>query len=254
MSKVLIVYPHGLGDCILATPAIREYKKQTGNFIGFATLERFRSAELFKNNPYVDEVIYTKDAWNDFPSFEEGIGEVVECCQDYAKDNKYDKVVYVNHSPTGSKIADCCEALDVYPTDLHTEVYLTDEDHEWAYNHPTNGGAFIHSDTGVDGKNLPKGYGKKYVKDMLDSFGITETYEDVPIYEVKKNVTPITKAFALLKQARIIIVADSVYYHAAGAMDKDVDLAYFARGKSVYDRVKPLHPVKQNIVYELEPV
>ena len=60
--KVMIVYPHGLGDCILATPALRSYKNKTGNFVGFAMLERFRSSELFKHNPYVNELIYTKDA------------------------------------------------------------------------------------------------------------------------------------------------------------------------------------------------
>ena len=254
MSKVLIVYPHGLGDCILATPAIREHKKRTGDFIGFATLGRFKSAELFKHNPYVDEMIYTKDAWNDFSTFEQGSYFVGEECKKYAKENKYDAVFFIRHSSSGSKIMDCFKALGHDPTDVHTEVYITDEDREWAENHFTVGGGFIHSDTGVKNKNLPKGYGQKYIKGMLDSCGVTETYEDVPIYEVGDNVTPITKAFALLEKARIIVVADSVYYHAAGAMDKDIDLAYFARGPQVYHRVKPLHKVKQNIVFELEDV
>ena len=37
----LIVYPHGLGDCILATPALREHKQRTRNYVGFAMLEQF---------------------------------------------------------------------------------------------------------------------------------------------------------------------------------------------------------------------
>jgi len=247
--KVLIVYPHGLGDCILATPAIREYKKQTGNFIGFATLERFRSAELFKNNPYVDEIIYTKDAWNDWECYEEGREEVLKHCHLYAKDNKYDKVVYIQHSPTGSKILDCFAALGIQPAIdkaslFHTEVYLTGKDYESAdlIIRNRNKHGFIHSETGVPNKDLPRGYGVKWI---AKHFGRIPWYEPV-------MVTPITKAFALLKQSTTVVVTDSVYYHAAGAMDKDVDLAYFARGPAVYNRVKPLHPVKQNIVYELE--
>lgn len=247
MSKVLIVYPHGLGDCILATPAIREYKKQTGNWIGFATLERFRSAELFKNNPYVDEVIYTKDAWNDYGNFEKGAREVQEYCEQYAKDNKYDEVIYINHSPNGSKIFDCCQSLGVFSEDykdFHTEVYLTDEDREWAIMEQgiiELDFGFVHSKTGVPGKDLPVGYGAQWID---GNYGCRVIEKD--------KVMPIGRGFALMKLAKAVCVTDSVYYHAAGAMDKDVDLAYFARGKSVYDRVKPLHEVKQNIVYELE--
>lgn len=249
MPKVLIVYPHGLGDCILATPAIREYKKQTGNFIGFAMLERFRSAELFKNNPYVDEIIYITDPWNDYPSFNEGMCAIMKYCQQYADDNGYDQVKGIQHSPDGSKIKDCYESLRIFSNgDLHTEVYLTDEDHEWAKK--ANGimpkFGFIHAKTGVPNKDLPIGYGSGWIQ---KNFGRLSSI--FYLIEVDK-VEPITRGFALMNLADVVVVTDSVYYHAAGAMDKDVDLAYFARGKSVYDRVKPLHPVKQNIVYELE--
>lgn len=250
MSKVLIVYPHGLGDCILATPAIREYKKQTDNFIGFATLERFRSAELFKNNPYVDEIIYTKDAW-DYGSFQDGLNVVREYCDWYAKENKYDEVKMIQHSSTGSKITDCFWGLNVGLNGIHnlqklyhTEVYLTDEDREWAYRRQSKWAGFVHSETGVENKNLPDGYGRRWLSKHGHPIGI-EVNE-------KRRIEPIARGFAALNIARAVVVADSVYYHAAGAMDKDVDLAYFARGGGVYNRVKPLHKVKQNIVYELE--
>ncbi len=248
--KTLIVYPHGLGDCILATPAIRQYKKKTGDFIGFATLERFRSAELFKNNPYVDEVIYTKDAWNDFDNFETGVRAVIDDCKRFVKENRYDKLKIINHSPAGNKILDCFEGLGCFGNlsvslndNFHTEVYLTDEDHEWAEKRIRGREfGFIHSKTGVDNKDLPRGYGHKWIK---------REFPDLSRFEVDM-VHPITRGFALLKQASAVVVTDSVYYHAAGAMDVDVDLAYFARGINVYNRVRPLHPVNQNIVYLLE--
>jgi len=209
-------------------------------------LERFRSAELFKNNPYVDEVTYTKDAWNDYPTFKDGIGDVIWRCKNYAKENKYGSVIYIEHSSSGNKILDCFAALGVsHNDDLHTEVYLTDEDHEWA-DERINGRefGFIHSKTGVDGKDLPERYGRKW---------ISKEFPNLPCFEIDM-VHPITRGFALLKQASVVAVTDSVYYHAAGAMDVDVDLAYFARGIGTYNRVRPLHPVNQNIVYLLEPL
>jgi hypothetical protein len=209
-------------------------------------LERFRSAELFKNNPYVDEVIYTEDAWNDFSDFREGFRTVLDRCVEYAHKNEYDNTIPINHSSAGSKILDCFTALDIpHNDDLHTEVYLTDEDHEWVKKRIRGRDfGFIHSETGVPAKNLPDGYGLSWIK---------KEFAGLPCFEIDR-VHPITRGFALLKQASVVVVTDSVYYHAAGAMDKDIDLAYFARGIGVYNRVRPLHPVNQNIVYLLEDV
>ena len=30
MKDILVVYPHGLGDCVLLTPTLREYYKKIG--------------------------------------------------------------------------------------------------------------------------------------------------------------------------------------------------------------------------------
>ena len=77
--KTLIFHPHGLGDCILATPAIREYKRKTKNYIGFATQQRFKNAALFKHNPYIDELVYTKDAWLDYSGdFHGGCADIMK--------------------------------------------------------------------------------------------------------------------------------------------------------------------------------
>ena len=200
---------------------------------------------MFRFNPYVNEVIYTKDAW-DFGSFSDGLTAVSDYCQWFAKENKYEQVILIQHSPTGNKILDCFEALGLEGAfDYHTEVYLTDKDHEWAEKRIRGREfGFIHSKTGVENKDLPQGYGHKWIR---------REFPDLPRFEVDM-VHPITRGFALLKQASAVVVTDSVYYHAAGAMDVDVDLAYFARGQSVYYRVKPLHPVNQNIVYLLEDV
>ena len=204
----------------------------------------------------MDEVIYTTDAWNDYDNFQTGMIDILSYCDWYMRSNNYDSMIHINHSPRGSKIIDCFEALGVPWAQcdkfVHTEAYLTDEDHEWAkkkrsdllihFKYPTFG--FIHSKTGVPNKDFPTGYSRKWMG---------KYHGNIPWHKVDM-IYPITRGFALMDLADVVVVADSVYYHAAGAMDKDVDLAYFARGKPVYDRVKPLHDVKQNIVYELEVV
>ena len=62
----------------------------------------------------------------------------------------------------------------------------------------------------------------------------------------------INTQFEIMKLSKAVCVPDSVFYHACHAMSKRVDLAYFGRGIQVYERVRPLHPVSENIVYELE--
>jgi len=249
--KTLIVYPHGLGDCILATPAIKSYKKETDDFIGFAMLERFKSSELFEHNPYINELIYTKDAWNDFDSYKIGLENVKEYCYHIAKEKGYDKIILIKHSPTGSKILDCAKALDLELKDFHTEIYTSDRDKEAANNllnildveYPFG---FAHSKTGVKSKNIPE----EYAGNWLKKYGMKSVVEiDISYYHLAYSVNV---SFEIMRQAEKICVADSVYYHAACAIDKKIDLVYFAKGESVFNRVKPLHTVEQNIKWKLE--
>ena len=93
MKKMMILYPHGLGDCILLTPAIREYKKQTGNHISVVTLERFRSAKFFDNNQYVDKIYYCKDAWHDFENSQIGFQSLSKKWRLFAVKNGYNLCV-----------------------------------------------------------------------------------------------------------------------------------------------------------------
>lgn len=245
--KTLVVYPHGLGDCILATPALKAYKAQ-GHFIGFAMLERFRSSELFKNNPNVDEILYTKDAWNDYPTFEEGMADVEKDCRERARERGYDEVIVVKHSQAGSKILDTAEALKVSLKDVQTKVYGTLEDFDRAFDiiHPRIPYGFVHSNTGVPTKDFPPGFGARWLRENCNVEIVLEVGQTFRYDGFNINVQ-----FALMAGAKAICVPDSVFFHAACALDKRVNLAYFAKGEGVYNRVKPLHDVPHNVVYEL---
>ena len=246
-KRTLFLYPHGLGDCILATAVLKAYKLKVGGHVGFVMLERFRSSELLANCPYIDKLYFCKDMYHDFSSHAAGRRALVKQYQNVARAESYDRFEFL-HTKNGHKILVSCSQLKLELDDPHTEVFITPEDEEaakvWIPNEPFG---FIQSSTGVPAKDLPAGYGRKW---LAKRKGLTKTVEvgvDFAYDAININVQ-----FAITRAASGVCVPDSVFYHACGALDKDVDFAYFSNGCSVYNRVKPLHPVTQNIAYELE--
>ncbi|MBN2120962.1 MAG: lipopolysaccharide heptosyltransferase II [Candidatus Omnitrophica bacterium] len=56
MNRVLIVFPNWIGDCLMATPALRALKEnKKSSFIGIIVHERV--SDIFKNSPFVDRII-----------------------------------------------------------------------------------------------------------------------------------------------------------------------------------------------------
>lgn len=249
--KTLIIYPHGIGDGILCTPALKMLKEK-GEYIGFAMLERFKSSELFKNNPNIDKLYYTKDAWNDFPSYKIGCDEIEKSMKQISKE--YDVIVFIKHSKVGSKIMENAihlglPVVGIYRS-LHTEIYPSREDVAFAEGYVSKIGepfGFIHSKTGVKAKDLPDGYGQKFLKEKFNLNKCIEVGKTFGQEEFNINIQ-----FEIMRRAKAVCLCDSAFYHACHAMDKPVDFAYFARGQGVYDRVKPIHVVKENIVYKLD--
>jgi len=247
--KVMVVYPHGLGDCILATPALRGLKAR-GDFVGFAMQERFRSAELFRHNPNVDELFWTQDVWNDFPNLEEGKASIMKECSHNANMRGYDRVVWVWHPSSGSKIIENTMALEVplEKESLVTDVYIGPEDWKRADEiTPEKPYGFVQTKTGVPAKDLPEGWGAAWLKEHHGLDRVVEVGKTFRHDEFNINVQ-----FALMAKARAMCVPDSVFFHAACAMCKKIDLVYFAPGREwIYNRVRPIHDVEHNVVYEL---
>ena len=248
--KLLIIYPHGLGDCILATPAIKQLKLNSGDFIGVAMLERFKSSELFKHNPYVDEVVYTKDPWNDFGNRVRW-DLVIREAEQIAKNKDYDKTIFINHTKKYNKIQEVAEILNVTLIDNHTEIYTSCNDVELAHKFVDTTGSstfgFIHgSSPSLPSKNFPNDYGQQY---------LSITHELSNFIEVgltfNVNIFNINIQFEIMRLAQAVCLIDSVFYHACAAMDKTIDFAYFKRGQSVFNRVKPMHEVDQNVFFNL---
>tara|TARA_R100000005_G_scaffold94767_1_gene73797 strand:+ start:755 stop:1492 length:738 start_codon:yes stop_codon:yes gene_type:complete len=244
--KTLIVYPHGIGDIILATPALRAFKEK----VGFMMLNRLISSEILTHCPYVEKVYGCPDPHNDYEgNVMQGIHDVQQRAVQLAREEGFERLAYLDHTIPHNKIYLNLDKLGIpHKTEseefYRTEVFLSQEDRDFAKEFVGDRKfTFIHGSS----PSLPP---KDFPKDFLKSLR-----KDKDVIEVGVDFLPtafdINKQFAIMELASEIYVIDSAFYHAAHALGKDVDLAYFNRGKEVYDRVRPLHTVKEKICYEI---
>tara|TARA_R110001599_G_scaffold349516_1_gene577966 strand:- start:2121 stop:2879 length:759 start_codon:yes stop_codon:yes gene_type:complete len=252
MKDLLILYPHGLGDCILLTPAIREFYKATGNKVHIATLERFKSAKLFDNNPYVDKIFYTKDAWHDYPNSQVGFSELYKEWKLFAQQNDFGGIVMPMHAHPVQKIELNFKYLGVRnPKEYGVEVYTKPSDKKLAEKIIKNilddkPFGFIQTNTGVKQKDLPSGYGKNYLKRYKNIEYFIEVGKDFNALDFNINVQ-----IEIMRKAAAVCLPDSVFYHACHAIKKPIDFVYFGRGENVYNRVKHLVASEENVVFHI---
>jgi len=252
LKNVLVVYPHGLGDCILLTPALREFYKKTGNKLHIATLERFATAKFFDNNPYIDKILYTKDAWHDYSNPHLGFNSIYNEWKQYAKDNSMSGIVMPMHSEPKNKILINFRALGIgKESSPQTEIHATPGDKKIAEEIVqnlvgNNEFGFVQTSTGVPTKDLPENFGREWLKDNKGLKHIIEVGKEIDSLEYNINIQ-----FEILRLAKAVCIPDSVFYHACHAMNKDVDFVYFGRGEKVYNRVRPLCEVNENVVYKI---
>lgn len=233
--RVLFLFWHGLGDNILATPAIRAYRKaHPDHYIGWAMLKRFKSAQLW--NPHIDEYHWVSDAWNDYGSYKEGAKEVAFEARVIQEAYKYDKLVVIDHkSSKKHKIYRNADEMGVTVEDVKTSFYF-----QFSRTIHRGDFDFFHGHTGVPSKNL-------LLHDLEKVHGaISNPCMNANIHK------PIWYWAEWLMEANNIYVADSVYFHVACALDRMPDVAYFAKGKPIFDVVKPLHmDVSSSVIYQL---
>ena len=250
--KTLIIYPHGLGDCLMLTPSLREYYNKYGVKLSVAILERFSTSKIFKNNPYVEKVFpVLKDAWNDFSSPQLGFIEVQKMGQLLAKENNLINV-FLDHPRPTHKILVNAQQLNLVLESTDIDVFISDNEklianeliEKFVGNNPYG---FIQTHTGAGNRELPEGFGEKWLrkaKDLEYFIEVDKTYKH-------KNYS-INVQFEILRRASAVCLPDSVYYHACVGLKKTIDFAFFPMGDPEYLRVKNLDlKVKENIFYKI---
>jgi hypothetical protein len=252
MSKLLI-YPHGLGDCLMLTPSLRAYHQQTGDKYNLCIQKRFESSELFKNNPHVGNIHYIKDPWNDYPNAMVGFNEVIKEGGIIGKNNEYNEVIYLPCKSNIHKIIQNSKDLKIKLNDYSMDVFISESDKEQASSvikklvgdEPFG---FIQTKTGAGvNKDLSDGYGEKWLRENRDLENFIEIGKSFNYDDYNINVQ-----FEILNQSSGVSIPDSVFYHACIALNKDIDFVYFGRGRSVYDRVGNLNDkIKENVKYKL---
>ncbi len=247
----LIIYPHGLGDCLMLTPAIREYYLKYGQKVNVMILERFKSSQIFCNNPYIQNIYFCKDPWNDFDTKKTGFQQVKKLGIKIAKENNLSPL-FIKHKGSKHKILINCSKLKV-KTSYKIDIFINLNDFLEANNFikkSTNGlpFAFVQSKTGAGAsKDLPDDFGRKWIIKHTKIDSIIEVGKSFQFNEFNINTQ-----FAILQKASYICLPESVFYVACSGLNKNIDFIYSGRGPETYNRIRNINTnIYENVYYKI---
>ena len=249
VKKVLFVFWHGVGDCILATPAFREYHKKNPNTkISIAVKQSVYDSKFFEECDYIDNIYVISNPW-DYNLKQEGKKVLDREVSSILSKNKIDEVIYIPQYLLHGvhKITRVYREIGLgRVTNKKTEVYISKNDEkkakQWLEKNNKKDFIFLHKKSELPKKDLPEEIANKFIS---NNFKDSDIIEPGISYDIKNK--SIGFSFAILKQAKGIIVVDSAFMHAADALRKPIDYAYFNLRPGVSSEVKPLN-VKCNIV------
>ena len=255
--SLLIVFPHALGDMIILTPALKAWCEKNDP-PSIAVQQRFNSTPL-DNCPYIKKVYrILSDPWQDFghhntqfgfpATYHQGLG--------HAQKNNYDQVLMAHAE---GETINYAEMLGVDIKNYKPEIFISIKDKLEAYKFiyekdQDNPFGFTQTESGDPDRSFPSAYAPAWIG----------TYFGLPVIEAEKaHHLSINSVFQILKEASAVAVPNSVFWSAAAALGKNVNLAYFARGEEDLNRRK--HEIHYNrktpfynedfyksVVYEVE--
>jgi hypothetical protein len=256
--KALIIFPHGLGDQIALVPVLRAWSEKN-HIPSIAIQRRFNSSPL-DNCPYVNKVYnILSDPWQDygFHNLKVGIPATQNEGLATAYRHGYSHTIFVANTE---------EYLSTFEVDIKNykpEVFISNENRMLASKIiyelvGNNSYGFVQTQSGDPNRNLPPKYGKKWLQIRKELPHVIEVGKDVHPHDLSINVL-----FEIMNRAKAIVLPNSVFWHAAGALNKKIDLAYFPRGQKdldgmkytrYYERTKPIYDEKfyKTTVFQLE--
>ena len=243
--KLLIIFPHALGDMILLTPSLKAWC-ENNNPPSIAIQRRFNSSPL-DNCPYIDQVYYAlSDPWQDFGHHNTKFGFPATQYEGMAIANKngYTDALMAHEE---GKTINYASMLGVDIKNYKPEVFISNKDkmeaHNIIYETVKNKVfGFAQTESGDPERSFPSTYAPRWINSQLN----------LPVIEAENiNHLSINAVFQVMKEADGIVVPNSVFWSAAGALEKEVDLAYFSRGVEDLNRRKyEIHYEQQHPFYD----
>ena len=244
--KILIIFPHALGDMVLLTPALKAWC-ENNKPPSIVVQRRFNSSPL-DNCPYIDKVYYRlSDPWQDFGHHNTQFGFPATQFEGNALAIKegFDQVLFAHEE---GKTINYANMLQVDIKTYKPEVFISHQDKMEAYKIiydlvDNNSYGFVHTHSGDPNRSLPIDYGRMWIQTHSNLSDVIEI-DSIPGLSI--NV-----GFEILNQASAVVVPNSVFWQAAGALNKTVDLAYFSRGVEDLNRRKyEIHYEQQHSFYD----
>ena len=263
MSSLGISFTHGLGDLVQFVPALRKFKQlnpTTG--IVLLTMARFSIAplQLLSGLPYVEDFIpVLKDAWNDFPSYEEGCREIFEESKKIAIEAGIDQVILpicprppLPYSFRHNKVIRFAEELGVpydREEDLHLELATKESFRTMArtlFDSRPRPARILHRQAG----NPPKDLFYEDTPDLLSFPGtLYEFGKDIKSlapHHVPLGLPSMDFTKAAILECDEVIATDSIIMHISFAFGKNTT-AIFKKTPAV--QACPLSPAIDRVAF-----
>lgn len=253
--RILVVFLHGLGDNIMATPALRGLKKKfPKSHITLMCLKTLPAKDIWEANPYVDEVVESKFPfnprwWHPIAYFFSDHWKLLKEIRKLDREKRFDKVyivkLFLDRRFKSHKIIRIAKELNVILDDYKTDFFVSKEDINEAEKilrkYKLKSGRYVclhrtasdydrKSWSMKDAQDVCNALKEKVLVFNSDkSFRLEENKESGHL-KGKNVVNYISKnlrvSAAILKKSKGLIGIDSIMSHIAGAFEVPAIVLY----------------------------
>jgi hypothetical protein len=241
-SRILFAFWHGLGDNVMAVPALREFRrKEPDTRVGWAVRADLDVRGLMELCPYIDEIhpifpdpfkLPTRNKYIRGRFFWLRERKFCSMTRKLARKHGYDRYISITTTPKESmkklynsyryhKIFRIANEMGVEISDVTTEVFIDNEDRtradRWLKNVP-GPRVFVHREASIERKDLTggetrhllKGYRGHAVVECGKASSVPGSHH-LNLSDIRRNIAVIEKCDAAL-------CIDSANMHFAGAL------------------------------------
>ena len=260
--RTLISFWHGIGDNIMCAPAVRAFKQQTGDFVGYAMARCNAATETMEAVSDVDRLHCLSTAWEYSKASRrrpaDCVADVHREARRLADSGHYHRIFHRDmDTPTGSPSHKLLQTADLLGVTLDAAQMHTQFDYDrarakgildsYGVRLPKQY-LFFHGNASAPIRRLPIEVAAKVAAAMGFDMPII-----CPDTSLDLSRCPLLCSAYMLENASAVIVTDSVMYHLAHALGKRVDLAYFV-SEEIRNMVRPLFAVNERFVVGKAPL